>query len=230
MTIDTSTLASLGLSQQTTTPSTSPSGSANATDTLGQSDFLKLMVTQLNNQDPTKPMDSGQFYSQIAQFSTVAGIQDLQTSFQQMANAMYSNQALQASAMVGRDVLVPAQTATIASGGVLVGTVDLSSSASNVQVSIYDSAGQLVRTLQLGPQAAGSPTFVWDGKDSNGAAVAGGIYRVAATTTVNGQSQALTTSLADRVESVSLGKSGQGITLNLSSVGSVSLADVKEVM
>jgi flagellar basal-body rod modification protein FlgD len=222
-TIDTQTLDSLGLSQQQTQKTASG-------DKLGQSDFLKLMVTQLNNQDPMKPMESGEFYTQIAQFSEVAGIQDLQSSFAQVAAAMYSSQALQASAMVGRAVLVPADSSSLAAGGVMVGTVDLTSSASNVQLSITDSVGQVVRSIDMGPQSSGSATFVWDGKKDNGEAAAPGTYKIAATTQVDGKAQALTTSLAATVDSVTLGKSGQGITLNLSGIGPVALADVKQVM
>ena len=82
----------------------------------------------------------------------------------------------------------------------------------------------------LGAQSAGDATFVWDGNDSKGNPVAAGTYKVAATTQVDGQAQALSTSLAAQVESVSLGKSGQGITLNLSGVGAVALSDVEQVM
>jgi flagellar basal-body rod modification protein FlgD len=225
MTINTQILDSLGLSQQ----SQQTKNAANPNQ-IGQSAFLKLMITQLNNQDPTKPMDSGQFYTQIAQFSAVSGIEDLQNSFAQVATAMYSSQALQASAMVGRAVLVPAQNSTLEPGGVIAGTVDVPEAVNNVRVGIYDTVGQLVRTLDLGPQAAGSASFVWDGMDANGKPMPPGLYHVAAETLVAGQSQALNTSLAARVDSVSLGKGGAGITLNLSGVGPVALADVKQVM
>ena len=97
-TINTQLLDSLGIS------STAKNAASGAGDVLGQSDFLKLMTTQLQNQDPMKPMESGEFFSQIAQFSLVSGVEELQTSFQQVADAMYSTQTLQASAMVGRSV------------------------------------------------------------------------------------------------------------------------------
>jgi flagellar basal-body rod modification protein FlgD len=223
-TIDTQTLDSLGLLQQ------AAQQGASGNDKLGQADFLKLMVAQLNNQDPMKPMESGEFYTQIAQFSAVAGIQDLQTSFAQVATAMYSSQALQASAMVGRYVLAPAETSTIDAEGMIAGTVEVPASSNGVNVSVYNSAGQLVRTLGLGPQPAGTVSFVWDGKDANGVHVDAGEYKVSADSVTDGQTTALSTSIAAMVESVSLSKGGQGITLNLTGVGPVSLADVKEVM
>ena len=150
-TIDTALLDSLNLSQKTATK--------NSGNSIGQDEFLKLMTTQLNNQDPMKPMASGEFFSQIAQFSSVAGIQDLQKSFSQVASAMLSSQALQASAMVGRTVLVPSSEAELKEGADVQGAVELTSSTSDLAVGVYDAAGQLVRQINMGPQVAGSVPF-----------------------------------------------------------------------
>lgn len=142
-TIDTQTLERLGLSgnrQEETKKN----------DELGQSEFLELMITQLNNQDPMQPMQNGEFYSQIAQFSTVSGIQDLQQTFQQVASALYSGQALQASAMVGRSVLVSSPQANLASGGTVSGVIDVPRDTTQLNVDVYDQAGQLVRRIALG--------------------------------------------------------------------------------
>jgi hypothetical protein len=102
--IDATTLEQAGLAR-------APTADARANDKLGQEQFLKLMITQLNNQDPFKPLESGEFLGQLAQFGTVSGIQDLQQSFQGLAGSMQSNQALQAAGLVGRSVYVPAQEA-----------------------------------------------------------------------------------------------------------------------
>jgi flagellar basal-body rod modification protein FlgD len=221
-TIDTQLLDSLGL--------TRTQEEQRSNDELGQSEFLELMVTQLNNQDPMKPMQSGEFYTQIAQFSTVAGIQDLQGSFQQVASAMYSNQALQASAMVGRSVMVNAGSAELAPEGGISGMIDVPSSTSRLEVSIYDQAGQRVRTLDLGERGAGEATFNWDGMTGDGEVARPGMYRIEAEMQAGGESVALDTQLSSRVDSVSMGRNGQGITLNVAGVGAVSLEDVKQVM
>jgi flagellar basal-body rod modification protein FlgD len=203
--------------------------SAQKSDKMGASDFLKLMTTQLNNQDPTKPMQSGEFFSQIAQFSTVAGIQELQASFQQVATAMYSSQTLQASAMVGRSVLVPTNAATYA-GSAVNGVVELPSSTTNLTVNISDQSGQLVRRLNLGQQPSGTVHFNWDGMSDQGAPMSPGVYSFNAQAQVGGEPVAVTTNLASKVESVTMGAGGQGITLNLTGIGSIPLSNVKQIM
>jgi flagellar basal-body rod modification protein FlgD len=220
-TINTQVLDSLGLTQQQEQVDN---------DRLGQSEFLKLMITQLNHQDPLKPMESGEFYTQIAQFSTVAGIQDLQASFQQVATAMYSGQALQASTMVGRSVLVSASAANVPAGGGINGVVDVPVSTSQVGVSIYDQAGQLVRRMTLGDQGAGQSAFAWDGRNTAGDAVAPGVYFIEADILYEGQAVAVETMVSSRVESVTMARDGQGIMLNLSSGDRAALADIKQIM
>lgn len=199
-------------------------------DSLGQADFLKLMTTQLNNQDPLKPMESGEFFNQIAQFSAVAGIQELQSSFQQVASAMYSSQTLQASAMVGRSVLIPSSTAELKPGEGISGTVELPASTNSLVVGVFDPAGQLVRRLDLGTQPGGDVRFTWDGRSDAGEAMPAGPYRIRAEARIDGEAVALNTLLAAKVESVTMGKGGQGIRLNLAGLGSVDLGDVKQIM
>src|SRR5258705_1996706 len=137
-------------------------------DRLGQADFFDLMTTQLKNQDPSKPLDSTQLFSQLAQFSTVAGIQDLQTSFSQFATAMKSNEALQATALVGRQALVAGDTGVLSQAGSISGVVDLQQDTGDLHIGIYDANGQLVRRLDLGAQKTGSKQFTWDGIRDDG--------------------------------------------------------------
>ena len=199
-------------------------------DRLGQSEFLKLMITQLNHQDPLKPMESGEFYTQIAQFSTVAGIQDLQASFQHVANAMYSGQVLQASAMIGRTVLVPTQTVGLAAEGAVSAAVDLPVATSQLGVNVYDQAGQLVRRMNLGAQAEGQAAFEWDGRNTEGTRMPPGLYFIEADMLYEGQSYALDTLVSSRVDSVTMARDEQGIILNLPGGGQVALANVKQIM
>lgn len=220
-TIDTKLLDSLNLSQR---------NEQKKSDELGQKDFLKLMTAQLNHQDPMKPMEGGEFFNQIAQFSSVSGIQELQSSFQQVANAMYSSQTLQASAMVGREVLVPASSAELAAGGSVNGSIEVPASTNNLVVGVFDRSGQLVRRMDLGAQPAGDVAFAWDGRTDDGSAAAPGIYQVKAEAQIDGSATALNTSLASKVESVSIGGQGQGIKLNLAGRGPVDLADIKQIM
>jgi len=219
-TIDTSLLDSLNLTHKTETKKNS----------LGQDEFLKLMTTQLNNQDPLKPMQSGEFFTQIAQFSSVAGIQDLQKSFEQVASAMVSNQALQASTMVGRTVLIPASEGELKEDGNIQGTVELPSSTSQLNIGVYDAAGQLVKQITMGPQAGGSVRFNWDGLTDDGKTALPGMYQVKAITEIDGEPVAADTYVAAKVDSVIMGGLGREITLNLGAMGQSGLSNVKQIL
>ena len=132
--------------------------------TLGQDDFLKLMTTQIQNQDPLKPMENTEFFSQIAQFSTVSGIEKLQGSFSDLATQLTSSQALDASSLIGRNVLVPSSVGVLDADG-LAGAIDVPGSGT-AQIQIRDGNGVLVRTLDLGSQPAGQLAFEWNGTDA----------------------------------------------------------------
>lgn len=219
-----------GIDHRALSETSGPNASARSAPRLGQEDFFKLLITQLRNQDPLRPLASGEFLSQVAQFSTVAGIQDLQRSFAELAGSLYSNQALQASALVGRTVYVPGPEAALADDGSGVsGRVELTASATDLWVGIYDSAGQLVRRLTLGPQPAGAVAFHWDGLTDSGTPAAAGNYTVKAEAMIAGQRVALDTLVAARVESVTLGRAGQGISLNLAGLGAVDFAQVRQI-
>jgi len=197
---------------------------------LGQDEFLKLMTAQLQNQDPLKPMDNGQFLSQLAQFGTVNGIQDLQKSVDTLASSLQSNQALQASTMVGRKVLVESPSVALQAGQPASGMIDLPAPSGDVSLTITDASGRLVHTIPMGAQQAGQLAFTWDGLDEGGNSLPEGAYRLAAEATINDQNTALTTLVEAHVDSVSLNRDGTGTTLNLAGLGSVLMDNVREVM
>lgn len=198
-------------------------------DQLGQTEFLDLMITQLKTQDPFAPMENGDFISQMAQFSSVTGLAELQQSFEKLANSMQSNQALQASTLVGRTVLVPSAVGTLPTGGALAGAINMPASGSSVGVTIQDSAGQVVRRLELGTQAAGEVYFNWDGLSDAGTAAQPGRYFVSADAGFNGETVALETLMSSSVASVTLGQGGNGLTLNLTDGNVVDFSSVKEI-
>ncbi|HKJ10415.1 MAG TPA: flagellar hook assembly protein FlgD [Gammaproteobacteria bacterium] len=201
-----------------------------APQTLGQSEFLKLMITQLKNQDPTKPLNSNQMISQMAQFSQVTGLQQLQKSFANLSSSLTSNQALQASNLVGHKVLAPTGAGILSSGGNLTGAVDLPSAASNVTVQIHDQSGQLVRTLHLGTQAAGPVNFTWNGLNDNGQPAAPGKYSITASATYGGKQQAVNTWTAADVKSVSVNNKSGSLSLDLAGLGPIDFSQVRQIM
>lgn len=197
---------------------------------LGQAEFLKLMTTQLNNQDPTKPMESGDFLAQMAQFSTVSGIKELQDSFTQFADSIRSDQGLQAGYLVGREVLVPSDQGLLAAGGSLDGELTLPESASSVSVNVLDTNGQLVKKIELGPQAGGSIPFSWDGSTNDGGYADPGSYTIQAKAVIQGANTGLDALIRSKVESVTLGNGGSGIALNLAGLGPVRFSQVQEIL
>ena len=197
---------------------------------LGQEEFLELMMTQLQNQDPLNPAESGEFLSQIAQFGTVNGITELQQSFNSLASSLQSNQALQASTMVGRSVLVESNSLELGAGENAKFAVDLPQSVGSLQVTISDSVGQAVRQFNFGTQADGLVDLNWDGLSNNGEPVPPGAYRVSAEAMVDGQNQSLNTLVVAPVESVSLARDGSEPTLNLSNIGAIALNAVRRVL
>jgi flagellar basal-body rod modification protein FlgD len=197
--------------------------------TLGQEDFLKLMTTQLQNQDPMKPMENGNFLAQIAQFSTVQGIGDLNDNFASLSASLVSNQALQATNLVGHQVLAPTGVAALKTGGNISGSVQLPSATSDVVVSVRDQSGQVVRRLDLGSQAAGSADFKWDGLRDDGQYAGAGNYFVSAEASVDGQFQSVDTLLVSDVRSVTLSNSG-GLLLDLDGIGSMDFSEVRQIL
>lgn len=208
---------------------TKSAGSADA-QTLGQDAFLRLMLAQLKNQDPFKPLQSGEFLSQLAQFSTVAGVKDLQSSFKDLSASLVSNQALQASSLLGRSVLVRRSSGALAAGGTMTGAVDVPSSAGSVVVNVMNASGELVRQLNLGPQAKGLADFSWDGMRADGTMAAPGLYNVSAQLMVNGNAQGGASVLLDaRVESVTIAADQSGLTLSLEGLGDIAFSDVRQI-
>jgi flagellar basal-body rod modification protein FlgD len=192
-------------------------------------DFMNLMVTELTHQDPFKPMENTELATQISQFATVSGIDELNNSFADLSSSLLSDQTLQAANLVGRSVLIPSDIGYYATGSTLNGVVDMDSSASDVTVRIYNSSGVLVREMGLGTLTEGQTQFSWDGSMDNGEYAPTGNYYVTAEGIVDGESVAPYTLLEAKVRSVSVGAAGEGLALNLEGLGSISFNDVAEI-
>ena len=203
---------------------------AKANDELGQAEFLELMTAQLRYQDPLKPMENGDFLGQMAQFGTVSGINDLNTTFNSMSASFQSNQALQASTLVGRRVMVPSQSGFLNDGASLIGSVDLERPANKVVITVKNGAGQLVHRQEMGVQQAGLVDFEWNGLDTSGNRLPGGEYQVAAEVYRGTEVNAGTMYTVVDVESVTLGAGGQDLTLSVSGLGDIDMSQVRKIM
>jgi flagellar basal-body rod modification protein FlgD len=198
---------------------------------LGQADFLKLMTTQMTHQDPTKPMDNTQFLSQMAQFGTVSGIQELQQSFKDFSATISSDQTLQAASLVGRSVSVPSGQGLLSAGGEIKGSVDLPSSSTNVTLKILDPAtGEVVQTKSLGGHSAGPISFAWDGTGSNGVLASPGVYDIQVEANLDGVNTVLRPDIQAQVESVSMDSSKNSLKVNLTGLGTVNFNQLKQIL
>jgi len=197
---------------------------------LGQAEFLELMTAQLKFQDPLEPMENGDFIAQMAQFGTVSGIGDLNTAFNEMSGAFQSNQALQASTMVGRNVLVPGNQARLETEGDMSLAIDLDRPASDVIINVTDSRGQLVHRMDLGSQQAGFLNIQWNGLNRDGNRVSPGLYNVSAELHQGDEVSAGDTLISVQVESVTLGQAGQDLTLTVSDLGDINMNQIRKIM
>ena len=194
---------------------------------LGQDAFLSLMMTQLKNQDPFKPLESGAFLGQIAQFGTVSGLQDLQTKFDSLSSALVSNQALQAASLVGHSALVESSKAALFPGGVVDAAVDVPSATSGVQVEVRDASGRVVRHLELGASGTGLARFEWDGLADDGTQAPPGAYQLVGSFLSGTKAAAAPTLVYAPVDSVVLGT--DGFTVDVRGIGELPFSKVRQI-
>ena len=199
-------------------------------NSLGQDEFLELMTTQLSNQDPFEPMDNGEFLGQIAQFGTVNGINDLLVSFEDLATNLQSSQALQASNLIGRQVLVNSDQAFLNNTGGFSGATELSTSANDVAVNIYDATDSLVGRVELGAQQSGLVQFNWDGTTLSGQRAPSGRYRVEVEATRAGETEIVSPMVNANVVSLTLGGVGREMQVELENLGQVGFSQVNQIL
>ncbi|MFZ6767244.1 flagellar hook assembly protein FlgD [Undibacterium sp. Di26W] len=199
--------------------------SANSTEDA-QNRFMTLLVTQLKNQDPLNPMDNAQVTSQMAQLSTVSGIDKLNATVTAMNANFLASQNLQAANMIGHGVIAPGNTMTVTDGKGIY-AVDLPQSATKVDVEVRDSAGAVVRKMSVDALPQGVSTLTWDGKTDSGTTAANGVYTFDVTAK-SGDTKLAGTNLAFGVVS-SITSGSSGVKLNVANVGDVAMSDVKQI-
>ncbi|KQB52920.1 flagellar biosynthesis protein FlgD [Pseudomonas endophytica] len=224
-------LANSARSTSTDTSVGAASKAVTGSQSLGKDAFLQLLVTQLKNQNPLDPQDNTAFVAQLAQFSSLEGITSLNDTVNSLSGGLQSSQALQASSLVGRSVIVQTSEAYVdpSSAKPFNGTVVVNEADTKPTITITDADGEVVRTLDLGVQKAGNVDFTWDGKDADGALLEKGSYIFTASTQTTSGTTALTTYLPATVNSVTLSKTGGEIMLNLAGLGSIGMSKVQTI-
>jgi flagellar basal-body rod modification protein FlgD len=197
-------------------------------EALGKTAFLELMIAQMENQDPLAPESNSEFVAQLAQFSTVEGLENLNDSVGGMAGAFRQSLALQASTLVGRSVRVVADGARYDGVAPVAGSAVLAASTPELRVTVADAAGNVVRTLQLGARPAGEARFAWDGTSDAGLPLPAGRYLLQAEARGADGLEPVPVEVGANVDSVTLTAGGQ-IVLNVDGVGPVPMAEVREI-
>jgi flagellar basal-body rod modification protein FlgD len=195
---------------------------------LGQTDFMALLVAQLEHQNPLEPQENGEFISQMAQFGTLDGINALNDTFSAFTESMNTSQTLQATSLVGHEVFVSNQDKFLQEGQGISGIVELSSSTPDARINIKDQTGALIRQIDIGAQSSGEVSFTWDGLNQNGQRVASQMVRIEAMALIDGKTEALPTQLGYNVDSVSMNPKN-GLLLNLDGRHTASLSEVKSI-
>ena len=223
---------------QNTTSSTNPlaaftsSGSSVAASATSASDiqdrFLKLLVTQLKNQDPLNPMDNAQLTSQLSQISTVSGIEKLNTTMQSLSASFMSAQSLQSAGLIGHTVYTDGSSLAFDGSTPVGGGINLAQAADKLTVSIVGPAGNVVRQIDLGAHQAGLSAFQWDGLSDGGANVAAGAYTFKVTASSGTNAVPVTTFMSGQVSSVMLGSDGAHAMVN--GIGDVPVSQIKQIM
>lgn len=196
---------------------------------LTQADFFALLTQELANQDPTEPVDNNEMISQMTAFSTTDGVQALNEQFTSFASSMTSSQALQASSLVGRSVLVDENVFGLYEGEQVKGKISTETAASNVNIYVENAAGEIIQSIPIGIVGEGGGNFTWDGNMSDGTKAPAGAYRFRIAGLVDGEASELQAMTFRKVDSVTLAGNGGSVMLNLNGGGSMPLNEVVEV-
>jgi flagellar basal-body rod modification protein FlgD len=225
----------MAITASSSIPGANAASAAASTASVSNSDseqrFLKLLVTQLNNQDPLNPMENAELTSQLAQMSTVSGIEKLNSTLSGLVSQSGSNQVLQAASLIGYNVLSPGNTlATKAAEegkdpAAQAFAVQLPGTAADVEIKIVDASGKTVRTIEAGGMTEGVNAVTWDGKDDAGNVVPAGSYKFTVAASNGGTAVEATALTFAQVAAVKQGASG--VTLELASGQSIALSDVR---
>jgi len=198
---------------------------------LGQDEFMQLMLTQLKYQDPFKPLENGEFIAQMAQFSTVAGIEGMNTSMETFIADQAAAQTMQAAELLGKTVITDGGQAVLADGGSVKGQFSLPEDSRNVTARYSNPSGEVVHTLEMGALGEGIHEVEWDGITRDGQAASAGSYVVNVQyLDSDGDTVTAETSLATEIESVNFGAANTRPTLSTSDGRELVISDIKKIL
>ena len=196
---------------------------------MGKQEFLTLFTAQLQNQNPLEPVKNEAFVAQLAQFSQLEALTNMQTSLDSFVTSMSGERLLGSASLIGKKVAMTDTPTQMASGGTIDASIDLPLGANGILVSVIDSQGRLVQELTAGPQLPGTVPISWDGKDAAGNNAPSGLYSMSATAVVNGQTATVPVSTLSTVKAISSNPSDGSVSVEVDGGKTMLLTDVKRV-
>lgn len=196
---------------------------------MGKQDFLALFTAQLQNQNPLEPVKNEAFVAQLAQFSQLEALTNMQTSLDSFVSSMSGERMLNSASLIGKKVAVSDALTPLAQGGTLDANIDLPEGAAGVQINVNDAQGNLVQQWVAGAQLPGSMPVQWNGKDSAGNPAPAGLYRLSAQAVVNGKTAAVPVNALATVKSIVTNPSDGSVSVEVDGGKTLLLSDVKRV-
>ena len=203
--------------------------SSKTSEDMGKQDFLTLFTAQLQNQDPLEPVKNEAFVAQLAQFSQLEALTNMQGSLDKFVTSMAAERMLGGVSMIGKKIAVSDGMARLGTEGGIDASIDLPTGASGISMKIFDAKGNPVQELIAGTQNPGTTSLNWDGKDALGNQAPAGMYRLTAQAVTDGKTSDVTVNTLATVKSITTNPTDGSVTLEVDGGKSVLMTDVKRV-
>ena len=204
-------------------------GKSKSREEMGKQDFLTLFTAQLQNQNPLEPVKNEAFVAQLAQFSQLEALTNMQTSLDTFVTAMSGERMLNSASLIGKKVAISDSLTQLTQGGTIDASIDLPEGAAGIQINVHDARGNLVQELIAGPQMPGTTPVQWDGKDAMGNPAPTGLYRLTAQAVINGNTSKVAVNALSTVKSIVTNPSDGSVSVEVDGGKTILLTDVKRV-
>ena len=207
----------------------STTSNSKSSSEMGKQDFLKLFTAQLQNQNPLDPVKNEAFVAQLAQFSQLEALTNMQSSLDNFVTSMSAERMLGGASLIGKKVSVANAPALLGASGGIDATIDLPNGASGVQLTVTDSLGRTVQDLIAGAQLPGTSALSWDGLDAMGNRAPAGSYRLTAKAVVNGKTTDVAVNTMSTVRGITTNPADGAVSLELDGQQTVLLKNVQRI-
>lgn len=204
-------------------------GKSKSREEMGKQDFLTLFTAQLQNQNPLEPVKNEAFVAQLAQFSQLEALTNMQSSLDTFVTAMSGERMLNSASLIGKKVAISDSLTQLTQGGTIDASIDLPEGAAGIQINVHDARGNLVQELIAGPQMLGTTPVQWDGKDAMGNPAPAGLYRLTAQAVINGNTSKVAVNALSTVKSIVTNPSDGSVSVEVDGGKTILLTDVKRV-